>query len=73
MGLKILNKLVKQRYESADIYKTQNRIDLYDKEMTEARVIEAYLPQPLSSQELETIIKGVIQKVGASAPSDLGK
>jgi len=71
--LKILNKLVKQRRESADIYKQQNRPDLYDKEVAEAKVIEAYLPAQMSIGEVEAIIKSVIEKMGAKAPSDMGK
>jgi uncharacterized protein YqeY len=71
--LKILNKLVKQRRESADIYKTQNRPDLYDKEVAEAQVIEAYLPAQMSPAEVEAIVKGVIEKVGAKTPQDMGK
>ena len=71
--LKILNKLVKQRRESADIYKQQNRPDLYDKEVAEAKVIEAYLPAQMSIGEVEAIIKSVIEKIGAKAPSDMGK
>lgn len=71
--LKILNKLVKQRRESADIYKQQNRQDLYDKEIAEAKVIEAYLPAPMSTEEIEAVVKSVIEKLGAKAPSDMGK
>lgn len=71
--LKILNKLVKQRRESADIYKQQNRQDLYDKEVAEAAVIEAYLPAPMSMEEIEAVVKSVIEKLGAKAPSDMGK
>jgi uncharacterized protein YqeY len=71
--LKILNKLVKQRRESADIYKTQNRQDLYDKEMAEAKVIEAYLPAQITPEELEKILKGIIERVGAKTAADLGK
>lgn len=73
MELKILNKLVKQRKESADIYRTQNRPDLYEKEEAEIEVIEAYLPAPVSAEEIENIIKTVIEKTGAKALSDLGK
>ena len=71
--LKILNKLVKQRRESAEIYKTQNRPDLYDKEVAEAQVIEAYLPAQMSPAEVEAVIKAVINKVGAKSPADMGK
>jgi uncharacterized protein len=71
--LKILNKLVKQRRESADIYKQQNRPDLYEKEVAEAKVIEAYLPAPMSIEEIEKVVKSVIAKVGANSPADMGK
>jgi hypothetical protein len=73
IGLKILNKLVKQRKESAEIYQTQNRMDLYEKEIIEAKVIEAYLPAQISVEEIEKVIKAAIEKVNAKAPSDMGK
>ena len=73
LELKILNKLVKQRQESADIYKTQNRPDLYDKEMAELKEIEAYLPPAMSIEEIEKVVKAAIAGTGASSPSDLGK
>ena len=71
--LKILNKLVKQRRESAEIYKSQNRQDLFENEVAEAQVIETYLPAQLSPAEIEATVKGIIEKVGAKAPSDMGK
>ena len=71
--LKIMQKLVKQRKESADIYKSQNRDDLYQKEMLEAEVISAYLPKQLGEEELAKILKEIIAKVGASSPQDMGK
>jgi uncharacterized protein len=73
LGLKILNKLVKQRRESADIYKTQNRPDLYEKEVAEAIVIEAYLPAQMSAEELEKHVKAIIEKLGAKTPAEMGK
>ena len=73
LELKILNKLVKQRHESAEIYKTQNRPDLYEKEIAESKVIEAYLPAAISNEEIEKIIKAAITRIGASSPSDMGK
>ncbi len=73
LELKIINKLVKQRRESADIYKTLNRPDLYDREVAEMVVIEAYLPAPVSMDEIEAVIKAVIEKTGAKALTDLGK
>ncbi len=55
--MKIIQKLVKQRRESAAIYKEQNRPDLYEKEITEAEVLEKYLPAKISNEELNNIIK----------------
>jgi uncharacterized protein YqeY len=71
--LKIIQKLVKQRRESAAIYKEQNRPDLYEKEEIEAGVLEKYLPARMSEEELLKIIKGIIEKVGAKSPADMGK
>jgi len=71
--LKIIQKLVKQRKESAEIYKSQNRQDLADKELFEASVIEQYLPKQLSQEELETELKKIIEKVGAKSAADMGK
>jgi uncharacterized protein YqeY len=71
--LKIIQKLVKQRRESAEIYKTQNRPDLYEKEVVEADVLEKYLPAKMSEEELIKIIKGIIARVGATSPADMGK
>ena len=71
--LKIVQKLVKQRRESAEIYQQQNRQDLADKELLEASVIEQYLPAQMSEQELETILKAIIERLGAKNPSDMGK
>ena len=71
--LKIIQKLVKQRRESATIYKEQNRADLYDREVAEADVLEKYLPAKMSGEELLSIIKGIVEKVGAKSPADMGK
>lgn len=71
--LKILNKLVKQRKESAEIYKSQNREDLASKEIAEAEVIEQYLPAPLSVEELEKGIKDIIERLGAKTIAEMGK
>lgn len=71
--IKIVQKLVKQRRESAEIYKTQNRNDLYQKEVTEADVLEKYLPAKMSEEELADKLKEIIERVGAKAPSDIGK
>jgi uncharacterized protein YqeY len=71
--LKIIQKLVKQRRESAVIYKEQNRPDLYEKEVIEADVLEKYLPAKMSDAELHKIVKGIIDRLGAKSPADMGK
>ena len=71
--LKIIQKLIKQRKESAEIYLTQSRKDLYDKEILEASVIEQYLPKQMSAEEITAALKQIIEKTGAKAPSDMGK
>ena len=71
--MKIIQKLVKQRRESATIYKEQNRPDLYEKEVTEADVLEKYLPAKMSDEELQNVIKAIIERIGAKSPSDMGK
>lgn len=70
---KILQKMVKQRKESAEIYRTQGREDLAEKELEEAVVIEKYLPKQLTQEELEAKLKEIIAKVGATSPADMGK
>ncbi|MCR9062853.1 MAG: GatB/YqeY domain-containing protein [Cytophagales bacterium] len=71
--LKILQKAVKQRKDSADIYKQQGREDLLEKEEAEIAVIEAYLPKAMTEDELKEAISKVIAQVGASGPGDMGK
>jgi len=71
--LKIIQKLVKQRRESAAIYKEQNRPDLYEKEVIEADVLERYLPAKMGDEELTSVIKEIIARVGAKSAADLGK
>lgn len=71
--LKIIQKLVKQRKESAAIYKEQNRPDLYEKEIAEADVLEKYLPAKMSEEELTAALKTIIERVGAKSPADMGK
>jgi uncharacterized protein len=69
----ILTKLNKQRTESIEIYKSQGREDLVAEEMKQAAVIQSYLPQPLSEEELEKEVRQIIAQVGAASPSDMGK
>lgn len=71
--IKVLQKLVKQRRESADIYQQQNRTDLYQVEMEEIEVIESYLPKQLDREEVVKIIKEIIAQTGASSIKDMGK
>jgi len=71
--IKVLQKLAKQRKESADIYKTQNRDDLYQIEADELEVIEAYLPKQMSHAEVEAYVKDLIGRVGATSVKDMGK
>lgn len=71
--MSILTKLNKQRMESIEIFKTQGREDLVYEEQKQAAVIQAYLPQPMSAEELEKAVKEIIQQVGASGPGDMGK
>ena len=70
---KILQKLVKQRKESVDIYKQQNREDLAKSEVEEIEVIEKYLPQMMGEEEIKNGIQAIIAQVGAKGPGDLGK
>ena len=73
VGNKLLMKAVKQRKDSAQIYKDQGREDLYAIEMAEVAVIEKYLPKQLSEEEVTAKIKEVIAQVGAAGPKDMGK
>jgi len=72
-AVKIMQKMVKQRKESAQIYVDQNRPELAENELAEAAVIERYLPQQMSDSELETAVAAIIAQLGASGPQDLGK
>jgi len=71
--LKALQKMVKQRRETADIYKQQNREDLASDELFQANIIEAYLPAQMSEEEIKNAIKEVIAQVGAVGAADFGK
>ena len=71
--IKILQKLVKQRKDSAEIYKNQNRLELCDTELNQARIIESYLPKQLSPAEVSIIIDKIIIKLNASSMKDMGK
>ena len=71
--LKILQKMVKQRNDSAKIYLEQNRKELADVEVSQANIISEFLPTPLSESELSEIIDKVIEEVGAESMKDMGK
>jgi uncharacterized protein YqeY len=73
VGLAILNKLLKQRNESADIYRTQGREDLLNDELKQAAVIQSYLPEPLSEEKIAEAIREVIAETGATSMADMGK
>lgn len=72
-AIKIIQKMVKQRKDSAEIYVSQARQDLAEKELAEVAVLEQYLPKQLTVEELEAKLKGIIAQVGASGSADMGK
>lgn len=72
-GISLLQKLVKQRKDSATLYKEQGRDDLANDELAQANVIASYLPKQLSEEEVREIISSLIAESGASSPSDMGK
>ncbi|RXK80876.1 GatB/YqeY domain-containing protein [Filimonas effusa] len=71
--LKLLQKLVKQRKDSLDIYNQQNRADLAQKEEEEIAVIEKFLPKQMTEAELKAALAAIIAETGASSPADMGK
>ena len=71
--IKLLQKLVKQRKDSLEIYQQQNRTDLAQKEQEEIEIIEKFLPKQLSADELRSEVAAIISEVGASSPADMGK
>ena len=71
--IKTIQKEVKKRKESADIFTQQNRADLAEVELFQASVMEAYLPQQMSEAEIKTELEKIIAQVGASSPADMGK
>ena len=72
-ALKILQKLAKQGHESAQTFISNNRQDLADEELAQARVIEEYLPKPLTDEEIESEVKAVIAETGAQGMKDMGR
>lgn len=71
--IKLIQKLIKQRKESAAMYAQGGRQDLADNELAEAAEMEGYLPKQLSETEVEEIVKGIIAETGASSMADMGK
>ena len=71
--MKLLQKLVKQRKESLEIYEKQNRNDLAEKEKEEIGVIEKFLPKQMSEEELKEVIASIIKETGATSQADMGK
>jgi uncharacterized protein YqeY len=72
-ALKIIQKLAKQGTDSANIYKEQGRQDLYEHEMFQVNVFEAYLPQKMSEAELSQAIQAIIAETGATSIKEMGK
>ena len=72
-ALKAIAKLVKQGRDSAQIYKEQNRMDLYEPEMAQVKILEEYLPKQMDDEELTSIIKDIIEKTGATSIKEMGK
>ncbi|MEI6488790.1 MAG: GatB/YqeY domain-containing protein [Bacteroidota bacterium] len=70
---KAMQKMVKQRKETAEVYKTQNRPELADVELAQAAIIEAYLPKQMSEDEIRAEVATIIASVGASSAADMGK
>ena len=69
----IVQKLVKQRLDTAEIYKQNNRPELAEKEESEAKIISVYLPKQLSEDEITAEVKSIIEQTGASSMKDMGK
>lgn len=71
--IKIISKLHRQRLDTAEIYKNQNREDLAEDELAQAKVLEEFLPQAMSETEIEAGVREIISKLGASGMGDMGK
>ena len=69
----IIDKLIKQRKDSVTAFTQANRMDLADKETAEIKVLEAYLPQRLSAQEVTAAVQAIVAQLGAHGPGDMGK
>lgn len=71
--MKLLMKAAKQRKESAEIFQGQNRQDLADRELLQLEVINRYLPKQLTEEQIASILRNIINEVGAKGPQDMGK
>jgi uncharacterized protein len=71
--MSMLQKMVKQRRDSLEIYQQQNRADLAKKEQEEIAIVERFLPKQLSAEQLKTELEGIIAETGASSAADMGK
>lgn len=72
-GIKVLQRLVKQRKEAADIFTKEGRDDLAQVEMAQAEVIGVYLPEQMGEEEVRAAVQAIIEETGASSPADMGK
>ena len=73
MVIALVDKMIKQRKDSIAAFETANRQDLADKEKAEIAVIEGYLPQRMSAEEISAAVKAIVAEVGATGPGDMGK
>jgi uncharacterized protein YqeY len=73
MVVAIVDKLIKQRKDSLDQFRKAGRDDLADKEAAELLVLEAYLPQRLSADEIDAAVRAIVAELGATGPGDMGK
>ena len=71
--IQVIQKLIKQRRETAEIYNKQNRPDLAERELSQADVIAAYLPKQLSEDEVKVVVADIIKELGATSIKDMGK
>lgn len=72
-AIKIIQKLVKQGRESAELYQSQNRTDLAAEELAQVAIMEKYLPAQMSEEEISAAIKDIITELGVSTPKEMGK
>ena len=73
VAIKAIMKLAKQGRDSAEIYKQQNRLDLYEPEMVQVKIYDTYLPKQMSDEELTVAIKAIIAQTGATSIKEMGK